>query len=120
MKYALVNKDSIIENVVAHDPALPHGGYEPPTGLSIMEVNDWLNIGDNINAPEPVYTPTPEAVNKGISDQLSALDEKSVRALRSIAIAVAAGTSPGASDVAALQAHETAAAALRLQFVKPN
>jgi hypothetical protein len=58
MKWALVDVNNVIKNVVCHDSACK---YEPPAGLKLMMVNDWLNIGQSIDAKEPeVVVETPE------------------------------------------------------------
>lgn len=65
MKYALVNSAGIIENLIVYVPGkkdtvvtgLDSNGepvkedreYEAPAGLSIKQVNDWLNVGNHIN-----------------------------------------------------------------------
>ena len=50
MKWALVNAEDIIVNVILYDADAP---YTPPEGTFVMEVNDWLNIGDPTTKPEP-------------------------------------------------------------------
>lgn len=49
MQWALVNSNNIIENLIAYDGGAP---YEPAEGLTLMQVNDWLLIGEKINKAE--------------------------------------------------------------------
>jgi hypothetical protein len=49
MKWALVDSDNIIQNVIAYDGA---DEYIPPQGVTLQQVNDWLHIGDNVNQPQ--------------------------------------------------------------------
>lgn len=44
MKWALVNAENIIQNLIEYDG---EQAYAPPDNLTIQQVNDWLNIGDN-------------------------------------------------------------------------
>jgi hypothetical protein len=72
MQYAFVDSNNICQNLIAYDPSLPHGQVVPPTGQTLQEVNDWIQIGQNINASEPQPpSPTPAqqaayAINAGI------------------------------------------------------
>ena len=50
MKWALVDSNNIVQNVIVYDGVSP---YTPPDSLSAQQVNDWLNIGDDINEPQP-------------------------------------------------------------------
>ena len=49
MKWALVEND-IVKNVIVYDE---QSSYTPPEGQSLIQVNDWIDIGENINLPEP-------------------------------------------------------------------
>lgn len=53
MKWALVNSDSIIKNVITYDGV---SEYTPPDDLNLMQVPDWLNMEDHINKPEPTLS----------------------------------------------------------------
>lgn len=53
MKWALVNNENLIENIISYDG---EAEYSPPDGLQLIEVNDWLNIGDDINLNEPTVS----------------------------------------------------------------
>jgi len=49
MKWALVNSDGIVQNVIVYEGA----PYTPSEGLTLQQVNSWVNIGSHINDPEP-------------------------------------------------------------------
>lgn len=51
MKWALVNNENVVMNVVDYDGV---SSLEPIDGLQLLEVNDWINIGDSIDMPQPV------------------------------------------------------------------
>lgn len=53
MKWALINNQDIIENVISYDG---DAEYNPPEGLLLVQVNDWLNIGSHVNDSEPVVS----------------------------------------------------------------
>jgi len=53
MQWALVNAQDIVENVIVYDPELP---YKPAEGLRIVEINDWVTIGDRFDMPQPTIT----------------------------------------------------------------
>jgi len=44
MRYALVDANDLVVNVIEYDGVQP---YKPKDGLSLIEVNDWIEIGDN-------------------------------------------------------------------------
>ena len=44
MKYALIDSQGKVENIVVYDGKEP---YKPAEGLALVEVNDWLEIGQN-------------------------------------------------------------------------
>ena len=50
MKWALVDKDNIVVNVIVYSQG---SDFVPPEGIEILEVNDWLNIGDNVDKLKP-------------------------------------------------------------------
>lgn len=50
MKWALIDKKDIVRNIIQYDGESP---YTPLSWQTLEEVNDWVNIGDNKNAPEP-------------------------------------------------------------------
>ena len=58
MKWALVDTNEIVVNVIAYDGV---SEYAVPEGLSLEEVNDWVDIGQATDVPEPTpVTPTIE------------------------------------------------------------
>ncbi len=50
MKWALVDNDLICRAVIVYNG---EDAYTPPEGLTLEQVNDWIAVDDNINAPEP-------------------------------------------------------------------
>ncbi len=56
MQWALVDRNGIIQNVIAYDGVSP---YTPAEGLTLQQVNIWLGRGNNINDPEPQSPPSP-------------------------------------------------------------
>lgn len=61
MRWALVDKENICQNVIVYDP---DSDYEPAEGLKLLEVNDWINIGDSIDKSEPQPPPVDDAERK--------------------------------------------------------
>lgn len=57
LKYALIDADNIIRNIIEYDGV---SAYKPPTGLRVQQVEDWLDIGHNANDPAPPPNTTPE------------------------------------------------------------
>jgi len=53
MKWALVDTSGIVQNVIAYDGI---SEYTPDSAVALEQVNNWINIGDNKNAPEPIIT----------------------------------------------------------------
>lgn len=53
MKWALVDSQNIINNIISYSE---DSNYLPPPDLQLIQVNDWLNIGDNINLPQPTLS----------------------------------------------------------------
>jgi hypothetical protein len=51
MKYALVDANNIVQNLIVYSEG---SNYTPEEGLSVQQVNEWINIGDNKDAPEPL------------------------------------------------------------------
>jgi len=84
-----------------------------PTNRDYADYLAWVAAG---GVAEP-YTPTAAESNAPILAQLDALDAKSVRAARAVAVALANGTTPDATDLAKLVAIEAQAATLRDQLV---
>lgn len=54
MKWALVDSDDIVRNIIIYEESLP---YTCPEWLTLTEINDWVNIGDNKDIPEPLPLP---------------------------------------------------------------
>lgn len=50
MKWALVDSDSIIKNIIIYDGI---SEYSPPDGLNLTQVEDWLNMNEHIDSPQP-------------------------------------------------------------------
>lgn len=50
MKWALVDGSSIVQNIISYDGV---SAYQPPQGLQLLEVNDWVHIGDNKDIAQP-------------------------------------------------------------------
>lgn len=46
MKWALIDNQEIIQNIIAYDGV---SEFLPPEGLTLNQVNDWCLIGQNIN-----------------------------------------------------------------------
>jgi len=67
MKYALVNSQNIVVNVIALQNV---NAYRAPPGLTVMQVNDWVQIGDLSDAAKPVppKPPLPAARNGQIRE----------------------------------------------------
>lgn len=71
MKWALVNSVNVVENlpyfdydptvkptILETDPpevvaAKMRSSYTPPEGLALRQVEDWVDIGDDADAPNP-------------------------------------------------------------------
>lgn len=51
MKWALIDSSDIVRNIIVISPDIP---YTPADYFSLEEVNDWVNIGDPKDTPEPV------------------------------------------------------------------
>lgn len=49
MKYALHNEHGIIVNVIEYDGK---NKYNPGAGLTLCEINDWVQIGDHKDTPK--------------------------------------------------------------------
>lgn len=69
MKYALIDSNGLIQNLIVHNPS---SSYTPPSGLAIASVNDWLHVGQHITDAAP--TSTPLTGNDLIHAQLLALE----------------------------------------------
>lgn len=66
MKFALVNAQDIVVNVVVYDGA----EYQPPAGLRLLEINDWLEIGDHKDKLKPVPVQDDPAKRKEDRDRI--------------------------------------------------
>lgn len=51
MKWAEVDENDIVVNTIVYDGIAELPGL--PMGIRVIQINDWLNKGDNINDPEP-------------------------------------------------------------------
>lgn len=66
LKYALIDADNIIRNVIDYDGS---SQYKPPAGLRLQQVESWLDIGHNANDPEPPPPPfVPESQDRILAD----------------------------------------------------
>jgi hypothetical protein len=54
MRMALVDDKGIVKNVIVYDPSKE---WNPPAGLTLVEVNDWVNIDDAYDKPLPPPPP---------------------------------------------------------------
>lgn len=52
MKYALVDNDGIVQNIIEYDGV---STYTPLQGHTLSQANSWIQIGDHIDTPEPTY-----------------------------------------------------------------
>lgn len=50
MKWALVDSQNIVQNIISYDGVSP---FQPQEGQILIKINDWVNLGDNININEP-------------------------------------------------------------------
>jgi hypothetical protein len=50
MKWALVDAGNVVKNLIVYDGV---SRYIPPDGLSIIQVNDWVEIGELVDKAEP-------------------------------------------------------------------
>jgi hypothetical protein len=75
-KYALINNQNIVDNIVLWD-----GGdsWQPPQTMTCINVENiecdlgWVYDGSAFTAPETVVTPTPEPAKEELIAQLNAL-----------------------------------------------
>jgi len=49
-EWALVDANGIVQNIIVYDGSSP---YTPPQGLTLEQVNNWVQIGQNVNTPQP-------------------------------------------------------------------
>lgn len=74
MKWALVDSQNKVSNVIAYDGESP---YEPPAGLNLREVNNWVDLGMDADIPfEQVPKPIPKspAVQKAERNNIMKMD----------------------------------------------
>lgn len=43
MQWALVDANNIVQDLIVYDG---HAVYTPEAGLELMQVNDWIGMGD--------------------------------------------------------------------------
>lgn len=104
----------IVTNVVMHDP---QGDWTPPDG-SILIVSETASVGDNWDGGTFSRPPlAPEQTNAAIRARLAEIDARSVRPLRAILDAQAAGLTPSQADVGYLAELKAQADALRAQLL---
>lgn len=82
MRWALVDANSVIQNLIEYDPALPHGPYTPPDGLTLQEVNDWLVAGNNTGDPVSVPIVNPAVLIGQAKYALIQSDDTAIRCLK--------------------------------------
>ena len=51
MKWALIDPNGQVINIIIYDGV---SEFQAPGGVTLLQVNDWINIGDNKNDPKPV------------------------------------------------------------------
>ena len=51
MKWALVDKDNIVKHLIVYDGVAE---YKPADGLSLIEVNDWIDKEDHKDKLKPI------------------------------------------------------------------
>ena len=70
MKWALINEDGMVVNIIAYDGKAP---YRPADGLSLVEVNDWVEIGEHKDADKkPSVVEDPADVKRRRDKELAA------------------------------------------------
>jgi hypothetical protein len=56
VKWGIVDQNNIVQN-----SGIVWDGIKPlpdlPSDLTVMQINDWLNKGDDVNAPQPPPDP---------------------------------------------------------------
>lgn len=67
MKYALIDENNIVTNLVAYDGA---ADYTPPEGHFLVQVNDWVAIGSRADAVRP--QPTQTEILAALTDYMNA------------------------------------------------
>jgi hypothetical protein len=77
MKWALVDSSGMVQNVIEYDGVTE---YTPPEGISLQQVNEWVQIGKAHDAAEPIPEPViPQPVQPTLADlqaQLSSIQER--------------------------------------------
>lgn len=104
----------LVTNVVLSDP---EGDWTPPDG-TVLVASETASIGDVWDGT--VFTPptlSPERTRAAIHSALERIDARSVRPLRAILGAQAAGLTPDPTDLAYLSGLEAEADALRASLV---
>ena len=51
MKWALIDENGIVKNLIAYDGAAL---YTPTAGLTLQQVNPWVQVGQNADTSEPL------------------------------------------------------------------
>ncbi|EME67921.1 hypothetical protein H261_21004 [Paramagnetospirillum caucaseum] len=104
----------IVTNVVMRDP---RDGWMPPEGCVIV-ASETAGVGDTWDGS--AFTPpmpTAEQINRALRARLAETDARSIRPLRSILDAQAAGQPPDPADVSILAGLKAQADALRAELV---
>lgn len=52
MQYALVDSNNVVKNFIVP----PVGEWVPPVGLTVQQVNDWVEVGQDTGTPQPSPT----------------------------------------------------------------
>ncbi|CUW37699.1 conserved protein of unknown function [Magnetospirillum sp. XM-1] len=107
-------ENGIVTNVVMHDSG---SDWVAPEGAALV-ASETASLGDCWDGSQfTAQPPSPEQINAGIRARLAETDARSVRSLRAILEAQAAGTAPEAADVAMLAELNAQAALLRAALV---
>jgi len=107
MRYAII-ENNVVVNVEEHDPtALPPNAI----GSATATIGDAWDGQGFVSPPPPPSTP--DQVSAAIRARLESIDAKSVRPLRAILAAQAAGLTPDPADMATLADLKAQADTLR-------
>lgn len=99
MKYALIDTNGIVRNIIQYDGI---ASYNPPFGFTLEQVNDWVNTGQATDVPEP------SIISNVYYQAISAIDKADNTMLR-ISEAISLGlTTWTASDVVAFVEYRRA------------
>ncbi|BAE53078.1 hypothetical protein amb4274 [Paramagnetospirillum magneticum AMB-1] len=112
MTRTAIIENGIVTNVVMHDP---DGTWIRPDGVALV-ASETAGVGDGwdgVSFTPMSPAPSTARANDMILAELGAIDAKSIRPLRAILAAQAAGVAPDPTDVAYLAGLKSRADALR-------